>query len=363
MNKNIVIGLVAVAIIAGGVYLLSKNQSVDKTDTGNNTPVSATPSSPNPSVPAVVLSAPSVETNPNVSVSSSTALVSGQVIPNGVSTTYWFEYGETTGLGTGTSAQSIGSGFAKIATPFFITGLKANTNYYFRLSAKNNFGTVNGATHSFRTNNTPPPSGSVPTIRTQSATDISRTTANLRGEINPNRSETNYWFEYGKDTNLGNVSALETLASGFATVSIGISVRDLEPSTRYYFRLNAQNQYGTVNGSILNFTTSGPTAPGVPSATTNQASGITKTGATLNGRVNPNGAETTYWFEYSEDSLLGTILGGNTGTQIIPAGTSNVNVQTNVSGLKQDTRYYYRLVARNSAGTVQGSIVSFRTRN
>ncbi len=135
----------------------------------------------------------------------------------------------------------------------------------------------------------------------------------------------------------------------------------LEPLTRYYFRLNAQNQYGTRNGSILNFTTSGPANADAPSVTTNPASNITTTSARLNGRIDPNRADTTYWFEYSQDSLLGTLIGNTSPVQNLDSNDRTTNVSRDISALARDTRYYYRLVARNSEGTVNGSILSFTT--
>jgi hypothetical protein len=97
-----------------------------------NLPVIATTTAP---APVLVLKpdAPVVVTGTNPAVSSSTAIVTGQVKPNGAFTTYWFEYGETTALGSRTVSQQIGSGYALLSTPAFITGLKANTLYYFRL--------------------------------------------------------------------------------------------------------------------------------------------------------------------------------------------------------------------------------------
>nr|MBP7804880.1 hypothetical protein [Candidatus Paceibacterota bacterium] len=149
--------------------------------------------------------------------------------------------------------------------------------------------------------------------------------------------------------------------SANATVSGGLS--DLSPLTKYYFRLNAQNQFGTVIGQTLSFTTSGPVSPSAPTANTSAATNVTNNAARLNGRINPGSAETTYWFEYSSDSLLGSLIGSGTARETVASGTSNVSVSANISGLQKDSTYYYRLVARNSEGTVRGDIVSFKTKN
>ena len=211
---------------------------------------------------------PEVRTGDNVSVSSSTASVTGEVRPNGAATSYWFEYGESQALGSKTTTGNIGSGFSFIATPGFINGLKADTKYFFRLSAKNRLGTINGTTRSFTTNNEPRPTGSAPAAVTQSAASVSRTTANLNGRVDPNGANTSYWFEYGKDINFGNITGFGAAGNGNDPQSVSTSISGLDPGTKYYFRLNAQNQFGTVNGTILNFTTQGPANPSAPIVTT-----------------------------------------------------------------------------------------------
>ncbi len=82
------------------------------------------------------------------------------------------------------------------------------------MSAKNSFATVNGTTTTFQTNNNPPVPGSAPTVSTTSASSISRNNSNINGQVDPNGWQTNYWFEYGKDTNLGSVTALQAAGSG-----------------------------------------------------------------------------------------------------------------------------------------------------
>ena len=163
--NNIILGILGAVIVIGGGYFLLKDKTPDvanppvvvNNNTGTN---SGTQNNPPAIQPA--REAPTVETGQSVSVSSSTAIVTGRVRSNGAATTYWIEYGETTALGSRTTSQSIGSGFSFIATPAYITGLKANTVYYFRTSARNSYATVNGETKTFSTNNNPPVPGTAP---------------------------------------------------------------------------------------------------------------------------------------------------------------------------------------------------------
>src|SRR3989344_313278 len=366
-TKNVIIGILAAIVVIGGGYLLVKNGNAAPSEMATTTAPATAPSNgqqpPTSSLPPPPASsgAPIVETNNNGVVSNSTSVVTGRVTPNGAPTTYWYEYGEESAPGARTLARAIGSGYSAIPSPGYITGLKANTSYYFRLSAQNRHGVVNGATAVFTTNPNPPPTGSAPAISTTAATDVSRTTAILNGRVDPNSSSTSYWFEYGESTDLGNVTQLQSAGSGSVSVPASVSISDLAPQTKYYFRLNAQNQFGTVNGATMSFTTQGPLAPGRPTADTTSATKVSTSTAAFNARINPNGVNTTYWFEYGVDSVLGNILGTVTGSQMIPAGNSTVSVSADVSGLSNDTRYYYRVVASNQYGTVRGDVVTLRT--
>jgi len=358
-------GIVAIVVVAGLVFYVSQNTgpATNATSTpstgntgGNTTPTPTPPPTSQAGVPQVV-------TNSSVAPSESTAVVSGTVIPNGAFTSYWYEYGTTANFGNKTSNQNVGSGYQTISAPDYITGLSKDTTYSFRLVAENQYGRVAGTQYAFRTTlNTPPPVGSAPLVKTVAAGGVSRTTANLNGEVTPNKSVTQYWFEYGQTSDLGQTSAFTSVGDGSAKVLASISLANLDPLTTYFFRLNAQNQFGTVNGGILNFKTAGPSAASAPSATTRSATNVQETTATLRGTVDANGAETMYWFEYSTDSLLGSVLLKATAEKSAGAGTSDVSVTADVSGLSSDTNHYFRLVAQNSQGTDRGDRETFKTK-
>jgi len=360
MTKNsttVLISVIVAVLIIFGIYYWSTNSG--------SAPVANTYPTPQPTTPDTGTGRqsglPIVSTKTASFISQSGAVLNGDVNPNGTQTSYWYEYGQTSALGTRTIPQKIGWGFINIPAPAYIIGLAPNTFYYFRLSAQNGYGTVNGAMYTFTTNNNPPPQGNAPTTHTDAATNVSRATANLNGRVNPNNSDTSYWFEYGETTDLGTATAFQSAGSGNNSVNASVSLSGLTPLTKYYFRLNAQNQFGTVNGAIVSFTTQGPKASGAPSANTNSASAITTSTATLRGKVNPNGDTTTVWFEYSEDSLLGSILGAGTQRQMIGSGTATLDVSADITGLVPNTKYFYRVVASNSYGTVRGNITNFRT--
>ena len=98
---------------------------------------------------------------------------------------------------------------------------------------------------------------------------------------------------------------------------------------------------------------------GPPQATTNAASNIDFTQATLNGGVNPSGVETEYHFEYGTTTSYGEsspVPNGNAGK-----GTSQVSVSAAAKRLEPGTTYHYRLVASNAGGTSYGSDRTFHT--
>ena len=94
-----------------------------------------------------------------------------------------------------------------------------------------------------------------------------------------------------------------------------------------------------------------------PTATTNPASSVTSNSATLNGTVNPNGASTTYYFQYGPTVSYGT----NTTSTSAGSGSSGVSANASISGLACSTTYHYGLVATNSVGTTYGSDQTFTT--
>lgn len=369
MNKTTaIIGGIAAVVVIGGLIMYgigsvnshssrnatSTSEGSVTTDTENQTVSVHTPQTPG--TPSVVTSDKSFPTD-------TTVVVSGSVTPNGAFTNYWYEFGTTENFGNKTPNQNIGSGYTTLSAPAYITGLSKDTTYFFRLVANNQFGTIAGNRYSFQTSHgVSPPVGSAPSVQTMAATGISRTVANVSGEVIPNKSSTVFWFEYGKTPSLGYTTALGSIGDGSVKVPASMTLSDLSPVTTYYFRLDAQNQFGTVNGSILTLKTAGPPAPGAPAATTGTATKIGTLTSTLRGTVNPNGVATTYWFEYSTDAQFSQTLLSNTAQVSAGAGTNAMSASANISSLTRTTTYYFRVVAQNTLGVTRGELATFKTK-
>jgi|SRR5271166_488371 len=96
-----------------------------------------------------------------------------------------------------------------------------------------------------------------------------------------------------------------------------------------------------------------------PTVETGAASAVTQTSATLEGSVNPNGAEVTSCeVEYGPSEAYGS----QAPCESLPAtGTSAEGVSAPVAGLSADTTYHYRILAASENGTGYGGDGTFTT--
>ncbi len=108
----------------------------------------------------------------------------------------------------------------------------------------------------------------------------------------------------------------------------------------------ATSSAGTTYGADQTFTTTNP-----PAVTTTAASDSSRSAATLNGTVNPQGQATTYYFRYGPTTSYGL----QTSPASAGSGTGVVAVNAHVSGLTANTTYHYQLVAQNAGGTSYGT--------
>jgi plastocyanin len=193
--------------------------------------------------------APVVSTGSASAVSESEATLNGTVNPSEQETTYFFEYGPTTGYGQKTTETPAGSGTAPVAKAATVSSLSPATTYHFRLVAKNTTGTTLGADRTFAT--TGPPSAT-----TGPATGIGEAEATLTGSVNPNGFGTTYFFDYGTTAAYGQTTAANPAGAGTNTVPVSVPASGLSPETTYHFQLVAESSSGTTEGADQTFTTS-----------------------------------------------------------------------------------------------------------
>src|SRR5439155_1172122 len=158
-----------------------------------------------------------------------------------------------------------------------------------------------------------------------------------------------------QDTKYGTKTPVQSAGSGTSALSVSATIAGLQTGKLYHFRLVATSAGGTSQGADQTFTPVAVAA--APSVTTDAASGVTGTGATLNGTLNPNGQASTWYFEYGPNTGYGV----KTAVKTTAAGTKPTSVSAPVSSLATGTTYHFRLVATNGSGTTLGGDQSFTT--
>jgi hypothetical protein len=96
---------------------------------------------------------------------------------------------------------------------------------------------------------------------------LTDTYALISGVVNPNGTNTNYYFEWGTTTAYGQTTPVTNAGSGTADVPVDVSLDGLTPHTTYHYRLVAlpaspsdPNNPGIVRGGDQIFTTTAPLA-------------------------------------------------------------------------------------------------------
>jgi hypothetical protein len=90
--------------------------------------------------------------------------------------------------------------------------------------------------------------------------------------------------------------------------------------------------------------------------TTNPATNVTSSSATLNGSLDPHGLTTIVYFQYGTTTSYGLTTAPQS-----HHGNIYLNVSAGISSLTASTTYHFRVVATNSAGTTFGSDRTFTT--
>jgi hypothetical protein len=90
-------------------------------------------------------------TAPASDVTTDGATLNGVVEPEGLDTTYRFEYGTTPSLGESTDTRDAGAGTRPVLVQETLAGLMPSTTYYFRLDTTNSFATATGDVATFTT--------------------------------------------------------------------------------------------------------------------------------------------------------------------------------------------------------------------
>jgi hypothetical protein len=248
---------------------------------------------------------PTVRTGKPTRITKNTALLNGTVNPNGASTTYYFQFGLTSGYGSNTAPRAGGAGVKASDVHGTAAGLVQGTVYHYRLVATNQFGTTVGADRAFKTDGRTPPG-----VLTGAAGRLSTTSATLIGAVYPQGLTTSWFFQWGTSTSYGQNTAAQSLPASSTAQVVASSLQGiLAPGVIYHFRLVASHggsavSYGN-DASFMTYPSPRPTprvtASTNPSRARSRPYAFTTTGqvtppATIPGQYGCNGNVTIRFF-------------------------------------------------------------------
>ncbi len=235
---------------------------------------------------------------------STTATLVGGVYPNGLDTTYHWEYGTSTAYGHQTTAQDVGSGAAPVTAQASLSGLTPGVTYHYRLVATNSDGTDYGYDYTMATPtvSTIAPVNTVGPVLSGQSVQGQTLTAST-GTWSP--TPTSYTYQWQRSTDGGTTWVN---IAGAITSSYAVAGSDLGAQIRVV--VSATNSYGTSAAG----TTPVTIGSGAPAATT----GPTVTGHANQGQIlsatstwNPSGASYSYqWQNSTDNGSTWTNIGG-----------------------------------------------------
>jgi hypothetical protein len=214
-----------------------------------------------------------------------------------------------------------------------ITGLTTEQTYHYAFVAGNASGTAYGIDQTV----TP---AAVIGLTTQPPSELTDHSATFNGTLDPDGMATTYHFEYGLSGELTTSTAEEGPITGSGSRQISVPVENLATGQEYQYRLVATNSLGTTRGTVQTFTVAGP-----PAISGVRATNVRSTDADLNARVDPDGYQTTYRFEYGTTVAYSQVAPAPEGEA--GAGTEPVDVSAHLTGLEPGRTYHFRLVATN----------------
>lgn len=266
-----------------------------------------------------------------------------------VSTCVSVQYSKDANFTTATYKRDMGkSGNMYV---YNLTDLQQNTKYYIRFIVGNAITSVQyKEVFSFTTKKMLAPelgNVSVENVADQSAT-LKCYVAHDGGS---NIYQRGFYYREASSSSWNQLNSTSSTSSLFS-----VSLYSLNPGTTYEVYAYAKNSIGEQNTDIVTFTTL--TRVAAPTLTTDPASNIGITSATLGGDVTDDGGEvvTEYGICYAVSSTP-TITSGTR----VAMGAGTGSFSQTVEGLQASTTYRVRAYAINSIGVSYGSLITFTT--
>ena len=268
------------------------------------------------------------------------------------SATIYLDYGTSSSYGSTATIASNATG-TKSGT-YTLSNLNPETTYHFRVRAVNNANKT-GKTSDFTGTTTAvgTPAATVAATETMSRGAMLAVSVTSLGTAATSATVT---LEYGTTTSYGStatVSPATLTAAGTATASLS----GLQSNTKYYVRATVKNNGNKTVQPTTTFTTLQPNDPvlGEPSVTTSFTSATVSVDVTMLGNGATSATGTIRW---------GTTAACSGGSVDIPRFTAAGTVSGSITGLAQNTTYYYTItIVNNLTGQTTTDPATFTTRS
>jgi hypothetical protein len=266
---------------------------------------------------------PSLESESVSNITATDATLEAQIIPNGLETSYQVRlesgcvvdrlacdaiHEETLPIGTIPASSALHG--VSIDLTEAGARLHSGTKYAYSIEATNSAGSTTGPGGTFRML----PEGAVPTIESESLSQLTPTDATLEAQINTEGLETNYEFELQTVGCSSHGAGCElaphpvSLPSGkllgsFVGQRVSLDLNSAGVTLgkgEWFYTVTATNADGTATGTFHQFEAP---LPGSPTIDAESTSAVTENDATLEAQVNPESLErgVRYQFQVVKD--------------------------------------------------------------
>lgn len=319
----------------------------------------------NPGVSFTTAAPPSLPIISGVSsgtLTSTTATINYSINAGGASTTPVIKFGTVNNAANLTSTQSCATvnGSTFTAQSQGLSGLAANTTYFYRVEASNSAGNaIPSNIFSFTT----AAATTAPAITALTTASVvpSFESARVNFNLNAFGTGTAYDVEYTRDV----IGAWTTVVGGATAVNsstaFSVSIPGLRSREQYFVRVRATNTSNQVTVSNeVSFTTLNPIA-----VTNLGSSNITSTTAQINYTLNTNGINAFVEIRYQASAVFNN--NNPFTTAVVSNFTLNTSTATNLNyvltGLTPNTLYSYEFgaITNNNGNFEGGQNAAFRT--
>ena len=294
---------------------------------------------------------PTVKTVAATNIALTKATIGGEVVSEGFSaaTDRGIVVSETNPKPS-VSDTKYSSGYGIGAFTKDLDNLKVNTKYYYAAFATNTKGTSYGETLNFTTADY-----KLATNAIEAPKNITYTTAQLTGTISEDGGVAVSERGFVLNTTPGPTLTNTKIQNGTGLGTFSTVVTQLKEETTYYVRAYAINGKGTAYSNEISFSTLGYKAPTPESGT---ATFIGSQNVTLNGDITNTGGIDLIekGFVFGVNSNVGL-----NDQKAISSTKDAGKYSIVITGLKANTKYYYKSYAINAKGTTLGLENSFTT--